>query len=244
MMKISELIKKTGVSKETIHYYIREGLLPEPEKTGKNTSEYDEIFVSAIQTIKALQENYFLPLSSIKTTMKEYKNQPPAKRCYHEFMSEYFKPFELLLNRKKYSKKDLIEETGIGEKWIEKLEEWKILTFRDEDGVETFSSDDVIIARLIINMDNLGFGPKDGYDPSMLAKYSELFSRLIEDGSQKYIEQNYQRISGKDFMERISQYSELLALFGYFLFRKMVRENMVSFLEREPGDNETLLSEE
>ena len=243
-MKISELIKKTGVSKETIHYYIREGLLPEPEKTGKNTSKYDDIFISAIQTIKALQENYFLPLSSIKKIMKGYENQPPAKRFYLEVMSEYFKPFELLLNKKKYSKKELMAETGIGEKWIEKLEEWDILTARDDNGLETFSGDDVIIARLIINMDNLGFGPKDGYDPSNLAKYSELFSRLIEEGAQKYIEENYQRISDKDFMERISQYSELLALFGYFLFRKMVRENILSFVERKPEGNDALLSKE
>ena len=39
-MKISELVKQTQVSKETIHYYIREGLLPRPRKLGKNVAEY------------------------------------------------------------------------------------------------------------------------------------------------------------------------------------------------------------
>jgi DNA-binding IclR family transcriptional regulator len=33
-MKISELVKRTGVPKETIHFYIREGLLRKPRKSG------------------------------------------------------------------------------------------------------------------------------------------------------------------------------------------------------------------
>ncbi|NNL75879.1 MAG: MerR family DNA-binding transcriptional regulator, partial [Desulfobacterales bacterium] len=32
-MKISQLVKRTGVPKETIHFYIREGLLRKPRKS-------------------------------------------------------------------------------------------------------------------------------------------------------------------------------------------------------------------
>ncbi|MBT6613032.1 MAG: MerR family transcriptional regulator, partial [Deltaproteobacteria bacterium] len=53
-MKISELVKSTGVSKETIHYYIREGLLRKPRKTGRNVAQYGEEYVEQIRTIKAL----------------------------------------------------------------------------------------------------------------------------------------------------------------------------------------------
>ena len=60
-MKIRELVKKTGVSKETIHYYIREGLLRKPRKFGKNVAEYNENHVEQIRIIKALRDNYFLP---------------------------------------------------------------------------------------------------------------------------------------------------------------------------------------
>jgi DNA-binding transcriptional MerR regulator len=52
-MKISELVKITDVSKETIHYYIREGVLRKPRKTGKNTADYNETHVDQIRTIKA-----------------------------------------------------------------------------------------------------------------------------------------------------------------------------------------------
>lgn len=36
-MKIGELVNQTHVPKETIHYYVREGLLPRPRKLGKTS---------------------------------------------------------------------------------------------------------------------------------------------------------------------------------------------------------------
>jgi DNA-binding transcriptional MerR regulator len=41
-MKIRELAKRTGFPKETIHFYIHEGLLPEPRKSGVNAAKYNE----------------------------------------------------------------------------------------------------------------------------------------------------------------------------------------------------------
>ncbi len=61
-MKIRELTKRTGISKETIHHYIREGLLRKPRKTGKNTADYSEVYVRQVRLIKELRDNYFLPL--------------------------------------------------------------------------------------------------------------------------------------------------------------------------------------
>lgn len=41
-MRIGELALKTGVQVETIRYYEREGLLPEPERSESNYREYTE----------------------------------------------------------------------------------------------------------------------------------------------------------------------------------------------------------
>ena len=40
-MKISTVVKRTGVPKETIHFYIREGLLRKPHKSGVNIADYN-----------------------------------------------------------------------------------------------------------------------------------------------------------------------------------------------------------
>jgi DNA-binding transcriptional MerR regulator len=63
---MKDLERATGVSRETIRYYIREGLLPEPERPERNVAWYDASFVERILLIKRLQSERFLPLSVIK----------------------------------------------------------------------------------------------------------------------------------------------------------------------------------
>jgi DNA-binding transcriptional MerR regulator len=65
-LKMTDLERTTGVGREAIRYYIREGLLPEPERPGRNVAWYDESFIERIQLIKRLQQERFLPLSVIK----------------------------------------------------------------------------------------------------------------------------------------------------------------------------------
>src|SRR5512134_917083 len=65
-LKMKDLEQATGVGRESIRFYIREGLLPEPERPGRNVAWYDESFVERISLIKRLQQERFLPLSVIK----------------------------------------------------------------------------------------------------------------------------------------------------------------------------------
>ena len=53
-MRISELSERTGVSTASIKYYTREGLLPAGERTGYNSTAYDESHVARLRLIRAL----------------------------------------------------------------------------------------------------------------------------------------------------------------------------------------------
>jgi len=57
------------VGRETVRYYIREGLLPEPERSSRNSAFYNEDHVRRLKAIKRLQEERFLPLSVIRTML-------------------------------------------------------------------------------------------------------------------------------------------------------------------------------
>jgi DNA-binding transcriptional MerR regulator len=48
-MRIREMLKRTGFPKETIHFYIRERLLPEPRKSGVNAAETNERYPDQIR---------------------------------------------------------------------------------------------------------------------------------------------------------------------------------------------------
>lgn len=66
-MKMQDLERATGVGRETIRFYIRKGLLPQPERPNRNVAWYDEGFVARITLIKELQLKRFLPLQVIRT---------------------------------------------------------------------------------------------------------------------------------------------------------------------------------
>lgn len=61
-----ELEKISGVGRETIRFYIREGLLPEPQRASRNSAFYNDEHVARLRAIKRLQEERFLPLAVIK----------------------------------------------------------------------------------------------------------------------------------------------------------------------------------
>ncbi len=68
-MRMRELEKASGVGRETIRYYIREGLLPEPDRASRNSAFYSDEHVSRLRAIKRLQEERFLPLAVIRALL-------------------------------------------------------------------------------------------------------------------------------------------------------------------------------
>jgi len=68
-MKMAELERRSGVGRETIRFYIREGLLPEPERRARNVAVYGDVHAQRLKTIKRLQEERFLPLEVIRRVL-------------------------------------------------------------------------------------------------------------------------------------------------------------------------------
>lgn len=62
VLTTSALEKKTGVPRTTIYFYVRQGLLPEPQKTATGRSLYAEDHVALLHKINELKrEGYSLP---------------------------------------------------------------------------------------------------------------------------------------------------------------------------------------
>ncbi len=64
-----ELEERSGVGRETIRYYIRMGLLPEPARSKPNVADYSQAHVRRLAVIRRLQAERYLPLSFIKQVL-------------------------------------------------------------------------------------------------------------------------------------------------------------------------------
>ena len=55
-IKIGELVRQAGVTRATVHHYVREGLLPQPIKTSRNMALYDPSCVERVTSKKIHSE--------------------------------------------------------------------------------------------------------------------------------------------------------------------------------------------
>ncbi len=85
MMRIGELESRSGIPRSRIHYYILEGLLHPPRKTGKTMAYYDDSHLARIEEIERLkmellQENnkFRVPSSLLRYRLKERHSNPSA----------------------------------------------------------------------------------------------------------------------------------------------------------------------
>ncbi len=72
-LKMSTLTKESGVSKSTILYYIKEGLLPPPKKPKPNLYLYDDRSVAILKFIKYFQEHLHYSIAEIKSIIADNK---------------------------------------------------------------------------------------------------------------------------------------------------------------------------
>ena len=73
-MKISELAKAAFTQSETIRYYEREGLLPEPARTGANYRNYDSSHLERLAFIRHCR-SLDMTLSEVRTLL-HFKDAP------------------------------------------------------------------------------------------------------------------------------------------------------------------------
>jgi DNA-binding transcriptional MerR regulator len=66
-----DLVRESGLPRETIHFYIHQGLLPSPVKTGRNTALYGQQHLDRLRRIRELQERQFLPLKAIRAVLDD-----------------------------------------------------------------------------------------------------------------------------------------------------------------------------
>ncbi len=70
-IKMKELIELTQTSKSTILYYVKEGLLAQPEKPKPNLHLYDESSIETIKFIKYLQNNFNCSINELKELVND-----------------------------------------------------------------------------------------------------------------------------------------------------------------------------
>jgi AcrR family transcriptional regulator len=80
LMRINELEKRAGIPRTTIHFYVRNGLLHAPLKTGRTMAYYNEGHLKRLQNIQKLKVEGRVPLSFLKESLAELEEREGDQR--------------------------------------------------------------------------------------------------------------------------------------------------------------------
>lgn len=241
-MRMKDLERVTGVGRETVRYYISEGLLPQPERPSRNAAWYDESFVERIALIKELQSKRFLPLAMIKVILDAGTRPTQAQlRTLGALDGRLFpalsgvdgtelEPLEQVARRCRLAEDEIGELASVG-----------VIEIHDRSGAPHLSANDARIVELWARLRKAGFTPELGFDAESLRIYVNFVSWLTRQEMQQFA----RGITGRVEPERAARMAEagigyanqIIALLHHeTLLRNLKQENLEAWAGDERGE--------
>lgn len=167
-MRMRELETRSGVGRETIRFYIREGLLPEPARAARNSASYNEAHVTRLTAIKRLQEERFLPLAVIRGLLDQDEDRWLAPQA--------FPGLDAVLRERidhdapRVPAAAVVASGACTPDTLAEAVEQAIVTI---DAASTLSARDAAIIRVLGDLDRIGFKRERGFSPGMIRMYQD-----------------------------------------------------------------------
>jgi len=146
---MKELVQLTQTSKSTILYYIKEGLLAQPQKPKPNLHLYDESYIERIKFIKYLQDNFDCSIGELKELVNN-----GAFNLDGGFKS-VLNTLDVIMgskHQKIFSSENLCEKYNISSNKLENYVLDGLLFKRDN----LFTAKEEEILKLILNLETMG----------------------------------------------------------------------------------------
>ncbi len=180
-MKMQDLERATGVGREAIRFYIREGLLPQPERPGRNVAWYDESFVERIALIKELQQKRFLPLQVIKAIVGN--DAEPPRDEVKALLELDGRLFPAVAGAEMPSERlsDVARRTGLKATEIRQIAETGLIDIETRAGDQWLDDIAIRIVELWAKMRQSGYVDALGFGPDKLQIYVDFVRWLARE---------------------------------------------------------------
>lgn len=180
-LRMKDLCEASGLQRQAIHFYVKEGLLPPGLKSSRNMAWYGETHLSRLLLIKRLQHERFLPLRAIKAVLSEQDEQ--FSRDQQTFIREVKRHTRGTLRGgpiERVALSSLLTDTGITTTEAEALDRIGLAPIVEVDGDRVVGAHDVWVYETLAELRGLGFTDEAGFGVEELSLYEEAISTLFE----------------------------------------------------------------
>lgn len=176
-MKMKDLEAQTGVSREAIHFYLREGLLPEPDRPKRNVAYYSDEHVMRIKAIKQLQQDKALPLGEIKKLLAKFDYNSYAAG---DDLAKFEIVMRMQLNGEVPADDEEINEVAdrldMRVADIRAMGELGVIEITEEGDKSTIDFRDVAIIERLARLNELGMG----FDADHVARFASFITKVAK----------------------------------------------------------------
>jgi DNA-binding transcriptional MerR regulator len=179
-LRMRDLVRASGLPRETIHFYKLQGLLPEPVKTGRNTALYTREHVERLRRIRELQERQFLPLKAIRAILEETDEEgfTPEQEDLVRRVRATLVGWTRAQQRPTVAVADFVPDR-VARRELRELVDAGLVTVQSAASGARVSEDDAVILECWAQFKDFGLGPPQGVGPAELRLYDEAMERLV-----------------------------------------------------------------
>lgn len=222
-MKMRDLEARTGVNRETIRVYLREGLVPEPSRPARNVADYGEEHVRAILAVRKLQRDSGMTLPQIKHVLRGGSAVRPVGATAFAHLEELvsarvgvkqrFVPLSVLAKDNPHASGD-----------AEALDKIGAITIKAGARGPSLSVTDAGLVNIWGRMRLHGFDEERGFPPEILGYYIEAAEYVAGKEAQIFLEQVEGRIE-EDEAAAMLEFAlpSMLEFFGLIRLKSFLR---------------------
>jgi DNA-binding transcriptional MerR regulator len=228
-MKMKDLVARTGVSKEKIHFFTRENLLPDIKKTSPNQAIYNEKHVERIQLIQHLQDTYFIPIAVIKSIVEQLEGSPLDEELLR-IKTTYFKPTDHLLPQEITGEDAFLEFSGLSVERLSDFMEYDIIKPAVQNGLKVFHHDGIKLGKLIGDMRKNGLSYEKGFSRTALKEFRDMLIPIVEHAVRSFDEgakkNQFSSAEAKPLAKKCIEYT---SIFMYHMTRILLEEAIETY---------------
>jgi DNA-binding transcriptional MerR regulator len=223
-LRMGDLTREAGLSRQAIHFYIAEGLLPPPVSTGRNIAIYADEHLERLHWIQKLQREQFLSLSAIKAVLNggDVEAFSPQQKQLLRRVRDQLPGWARPQARPEVRLADLLSEQ-LSEAEMLELAEAGLIEIHGAGEDRTISQDDSDIVDCFIRYREAGATSERGYRPNHMASMDQAIERLVQQIAHLYATKwlDAPVEDAVAFVEAVIPIDERLMV---VLFRKKIRE--------------------
>lgn len=235
-LTIDELARASGVTTRTIRFYCQQKLLPPPVAMKGRVALYGQEHVSALKVIKALKEQYFLPLDFIRQILA--KPEKLSGLEHHLRLNQEL--LDLLgFQSSSLTGGELARRSGLSKADVDKLVVDGWLEPSEGERALLFTVNDLKVAQHIKSLFRLGFKVEElDFIPPALEHLAKLFFELghekMHSGMFEKVKQKSKRGAVVEDLIKVNR--ELTSLVYQEFLRRQIKNHHAAKMQKKASD--------